>query len=265
MRYAPFALAGSNRPGCVVVACLLLSAAVTAGCAGSGRNAVQATELPLVHATTTATQEPRGVRHVVEAGQTLWRIASVYDVPLDELAQVNGIVDPASLSIGQSLVVPRATTVLDVPPYPAALTGGSASVVPGAAPSHFELPVAGGRILSGYGAPRSGRQHQGIDIAGKHGQPVRAAQSGRVVYSGSTLRGYGKTIVIDHGSDVQSLYAHNSDLLAREGDRVARGQVIARVGRTGNASAEHCHFEVRRNDVPVDPRPFLKPATESNR
>jgi murein DD-endopeptidase MepM/ murein hydrolase activator NlpD len=206
-----------------------------------------------------------GVRHVVADGQTLWRIAKVYEIAVDELARANGIDDPASLAVGQSLFVPGATEVRHVPPYPAPLTGAPPQVARHGARSSFDWPVPGGRVLSGYGVPRRTHRHAGIDIGASHGQAVRAAESGRVVYSGSTLRGYGKTIIIDHGNDLQSLYAHNSDLLAREGDRVERGQTIARIGRTGNASTDHCHFEIRKSDVPVDPMLYLKRESETNR
>jgi murein DD-endopeptidase MepM/ murein hydrolase activator NlpD len=266
MRFTDVDPGGSRRRTFAAAAVPLVAVLVMGGCAGGRRDAVPASELPLKPATAvTAGPDGAGVRHIVEEGQTLWRIAKTYGVAVDVLAEVNGIDDPASLATGQSLLVPGATAVLDVPPYPAPLTG---TVSPGAAPAGpalFAWPVSGGRILSGYGAPRRTHRHQGIDIAGRHGQPVRAAESGRVVYSGSTLRGYGKTIIISHDGDMQSLYAHNSDLLAREGDRVTRGQVIARVGRTGNASTEHCHFEIRRNDVPVDPLPYLRRETESTR
>jgi murein DD-endopeptidase MepM/ murein hydrolase activator NlpD len=257
---------GSRRPTFAAAAVPVVAALLMGGCAGAHREAEPASELPLrPAATATAGSGGTGVRHVVEEGQTLWRIAKAYGIAEDALARANGIDDPASLAIGQTLLVPGATAVLDVPPYPAPVTGAVSSRSARAGPAHFAWPVSGGRILSGFGAPRRTHRHQGLDIEGRHGEPVRAAESGRVVYSGSTLRGYGRTIIINHGGDMQSLYAHNSNLVAREGDRVTRGQVIARVGRTGNASTEHCHFEIRRSDVPVDPMPYLKRETESTR
>jgi len=207
---------------------------------------------------------PQGVWHVIESGQTLWRIAKVYEVSLDELSRVNDIGDPTALAIGRRLFVPGATALREVPAYPLSMSHGE-RVSSGSARSSFDWPVADGRVLSGYGVRRHSHRHDGIDIGSKAGEPVRAAQSGRVVYSGSTLRGYGKTIIIDHGKELQSLYAHNSDLVAREGDWVQRGQVVARVGRTGNATTDHCHFEIRRKDVPVDPMPYLTSRAESTR
>jgi murein DD-endopeptidase MepM/ murein hydrolase activator NlpD len=244
------------------LACLLLLGAAAVSCGTPRRNVVvQATEVPLQEAVEVATE----VRHVAQAGQTLWRIARVYGVSVETLVRANGLDDPSSLEIGQILLVPGATALLDVPAYPAPLDGSSERRASSEEPPRFEWPVADGRILSGYGAPRRGRTHKGLDIGGKRGQPVCAAAAGRVVYSGSTLRGYGKTVIIDHGGELQSLYAHNSDLLAREGQRVDRGQAIARLGRTGNASTEHVHFEVRRNDVPVDPLHYLTRRTEGTR
>jgi murein DD-endopeptidase MepM/ murein hydrolase activator NlpD len=256
---------GSSRRSCAAAVLVTSTILLASACAGSHRESIRTTEVAGVPAAPVAAREQQGVRHVVEAGQTLWRIAQVYGVSIDDLARSNDIADPSSLIIGQSLFIPRARAVLEVPPYPAPLTGGSSTVAAPTDRPRFEWPVSGGRILSGYDAPRQTHRHKGIDIGAPHGRPVRAADSGRVVYSGSTLRGYGKTVIIDHGDEVRSLYAHNSDLLVGEGSPVERGQIIARVGRSGNASTEHCHFEIRKNDVPVDPIPYLKRATESTR
>jgi murein DD-endopeptidase MepM/ murein hydrolase activator NlpD len=83
-----------------------------------------------------------------------------------------------------------------------------------------------------------------------------ASAAGRVTYSG-TMRGYGKVVILDHGNGLETLYAHNKKLLVNVGKRVSRGQKIATVGRTGNASTEHVHFEVRRNKGAVDPLKYL--------
>jgi murein DD-endopeptidase MepM/ murein hydrolase activator NlpD len=121
----------------------------------------------------------------------------------------------------------------------------------------FDWPVAGGRLLAGFGAPRGRQTHQGIDIGAPSGRVVVAARPGVVVYSGTTMRGYGKTVILEHQDHLRSLYAHNSELLVEHGAWVERGQPIARVGRTGNATVDHCHFEIRLRNVPVDPIGFL--------
>jgi lipoprotein NlpD len=97
---------------------------------------------------------------------------------------------------------------------------------------------------------------KGIDIAGKLGQPILASAPGKVVYSGSGLRGYGKLIIIKHNKTYLSAYAHNDKVLVKEGQSVTRGQKIAEMGNT-DASEVELHFEVRRFGKPVDPAKYL--------
>jgi murein DD-endopeptidase MepM/ murein hydrolase activator NlpD len=94
---------------------------------------------------------------------------------------------------------------------------------------------------------------------------VLAAEAGRVVYAAGGMRGYGRTVIVDHGEGLRTLYAHNSELLVGEGQHVTRGQPIAHVGRSGNATADHCHFEVLRGDRPIDPLLVLAPASTAAR
>jgi murein DD-endopeptidase MepM/ murein hydrolase activator NlpD len=119
---------------------------------------------------------------------------------------------------------------------------------------------ADGNITSyfGYRVTNIGSSnHQGIDIAGKRGQDIRAADGGEVIYAGNKYSGYGNIIQILHDNGDVTYYAHCDKLLASEGERVARGQTIALMGRTGVASGVHCHFELRVDGVPVDPMKYL--------
>jgi len=125
-------------------------------------------------------------------------------------------------------------------------------------------PVARGRLLSTYATPRD-HDRAGIDILGRHGQAVLASRDGRVVYAGDSMRGYGKTVILDHGDGVRTLYAHNSALLVQPGRSVHAGEAIARVGRSGSAATDHCHFEVRSGDATLDPLRFLIPEIEARR
>ena len=100
---------------------------------------------------------------------------------------------------------------------------------------------------------------KGIDIAGTAGEPVYASAAGRVVYAGSGLRGYGKLIIIKHNATYLSAYAHNQNILVKEGQQVARGQKLAEMGST-DASRVMLHFEIRRFGKPMDPEKFLPPA-----
>jgi lipoprotein NlpD len=111
---------------------------------------------------------------------------------------------------------------------------------------------AGGRILAGF----SEATNKGVDIVGKIGDPVYASASGRVVYSGTGLRGFGKLVIIKHNQTYLSAYAHNSNIFVKEGQNVARGQKIAEIGNTDSPQAK-LHFEIRRLGKPVDPLKFL--------
>jgi len=100
---------------------------------------------------------------------------------------------------------------------------------------------------------------KGIDIAGSAGAPVVASAGGTVVYAGTGLRGYGKLIIVKHNKTYLSAYAHNRDILVKEGDKVSKGQKIAEMGNT-DASEVKLHFEIRRQGKPMDPARYLPPA-----
>jgi len=212
---------------------------------------------------TTGGQEPAdGVIHVVQPGQTLWRIAHAYDVPLDVVVAANGIADPTKVEIGTPVFIPGARMTLDVEPYPAPLRR-SRPALPPVTGDAFLWPVVNGPLMRPFGEQRRTHKHAGVDIRGASGQPIVAARDGVVAFAGATRGGYGSMVVLDHGDGVQSLYGHVRKTLVRPGDSVKRGDTIALVGRTGNATTEHCHFEIRLSNRPVDPMPYF--LTEAHR
>jgi lipoprotein NlpD len=156
---------------------------------------------------------------------------------------------------------PRSETRTPAPP------AVSPAPVPPAAPSapgatagdadqlDWAWPVKG-KIISGFSDTAN---LKGIDIAGTAGQAVHASAAGRVVYAGSGLRGYGKLIIIKHNTTYLSAYAHNREILVKEGQQVARGQKIAEMGNT-DAEQVKLHFEIRRQGKPMDPTKYLPPA-----
>lgn len=113
-----------------------------------------------------------------------------------------------------------------------------------------------GRITSGYGS-RGGEFHEAIDIDGDGGDPIRAAEDGKVVFAGWS-GGYGNTIVIDHGNGLRTKYAHCSQINVRVGETVSRGEVIGRVGSTGRATGTHLHFEVLQDGQSRNPLLYLR-------
>ena len=188
---------------------------------------------------------PEPSTHDVARGETLTAIARRYGVSVERLVEENALSDPDRLEVGQHLRLPGIPVTVE--------PEVSLQV------SDLAWPVDGGHVLSAFGTPRGGRSHTGVDIGGRAGQPVLAARDGVVVFTG-TLRGYGNTVILEHGDGLRSLYAHNREITVAEGETVDRGATIARLGRSGNATTDHCHFEVRRGEVPLDPLPLLSQA-----
>ena len=126
--------------------------------------------------------------------------------------------------------------------------------------ARFLWPVHG-RILATYGAGANGTHNDGINIAAPAGTPVLAADAGVVAYAGNELRGYGNLLLVKHSDGWMTAYAHNSALLVKRGDRVKRGQEIARVGASGAVGAPQLHFEIRQGTRALDPDAYLPPLT----
>ncbi len=126
----------------------------------------------------------------------------------------------------------------------------------------FQWPVTG-RIIATYGPQDRGLHNDGINIAAAKGAPVRAAENGVVAYAGDEIRGFGNLLLIRHADGYMTAYAHNEVLLVNRGDTVRRGQVIARVGQTGNVTTPQLHFEIRKGTQAVDPEQYLGRPTAS--
>ena len=116
----------------------------------------------------------------------------------------------------------------------------------------WSMPTAG-KVIGDFSESAN---RKGIDVAGKLGQPVVASAAGKVVYSGSGLRGYGKLVIIKHNKTYLSAYAHNDQVLVKEGQSVTKGQKIAEMGNT-DADQVKLHFEIRKFGKPVDPTKYL--------
>lgn len=208
------------------------------------------------------------VRHTVLPGQTLYRIAQIYGVTPDALAAANGISDPTQLAVGQELLIPTAEPpeVLGNDPQRARVdragTGAPTGRGPTRDPNHrgeLQWPLRG--ILYARFGKKGKDLHDGIDLAAPVGTPVKAAQSGTIIYAGDQ-KGYGLIAIISHENGLVTLYAHNHDLRVKTGQKVQSGQVIATVGESGRTTGPHLHFEVRKDGVPVDPLEHLGPVPQ---
>ncbi len=156
---------------------------------------------------------------------------------------------PPSAPAAKPAPAPGAKTAALPPPAPEAAPGGART---------FLWPVRG-RIIASYGNGPGGTHNDGINIAAPAGTPVLAADAGTVAYAGNELRGYGNLLLIKHANGWMTAYAHNQVLLVKRGDRVRRGQPIARVGTTGAVGEPQLHFEIRHGTRALDPGDYLPP------
>lgn len=192
---------------------------------------------------------PAVVEHLVEKGETLSVIAQKYKVTVSSLVIANRLKGPrAKLTIGQRLVIRRPgagpplrtarASVAELMPVSLVL---SVPDFDDEVPS-FQWPVAG--ALSSTFGRRNRSWHRGIDIRAAAGTPIAAAAGGVVIASGFEAR-YGQMVKIEHEGGFVTVYAHNERNLVGVGEEVTMGQIIALVGRTGRATGDHVHFEIR--------------------
>jgi murein DD-endopeptidase MepM/ murein hydrolase activator NlpD len=142
---------------------------------------------------------------------------------------------------------PSAAPILNARPEPAVMPEPKPKAGKG-----FLWPVRG-ELVESFGTSGKGQNNDGINIAARKGEYVRASENGVVVYAGSELKGFGNLLLVKHQNGWVSAYAHNELLLVGKGDSVARGQAIARVGASGHVKSPQLHFELRHNSKPVDP------------
>jgi len=189
--------------------------------------------------------------HIVRRGETLFSIAWRYGKDPADVARWNRLGDGSLIYPGQ---------VIRLTP-PAGGTGSSAGSssrkplpkIPAQPPPAWAWPTSGRISVEFGGKPGSGT---GVLIDGKAGQAIVAAASGRVVYAGGGLIGYGQLIILKHNDTYLSAYGHNAKLLVKEGQTVKKDQRIATMGE-GPERKPRLHFEIRRNGKPVNPRQYL--------
>lgn len=217
-----------------------------------------------------------GAVHTVQNGETLYSLGRTYKISPMAIAHENNLAEPYGLRVGQKVRIPgkdsrTAATVASQEPKETTTVGDSAaaknaskaepqvSALPAPADSdsgQFRWPVKG-RILSSYGPKSNGSRNDGINIAVPEGTNVRASQNGVVAYAGNELKGYGNLILIRHAGGWVTAYAHNKVLHVKRGDRVSRGDVIAKAGSTGTVTSPQVHFEIRKGAEAVDPMKHL--------
>lgn len=227
-----------------------------------------------------------GIFYVMKNGETIEAVSKRYGVSMNKIRQVNAEKDTASLKTGDEIFLPGArpeglvehkdVKIAEVKKSAPAKTAAKTPALRAAAPKAekpsgseiavrkakggFRWPIMG-RINSPFGwrqHPITKRKdfHTGIDIKANRNDPIKAAGSGKVLYSG-WMGGYGKVLVIEHPNGQSTLYAHCSTLLAGKGASVSSGQLVAKIGTTGRSTGPHLHFEVRNGNSPVNPIKYL--------
>jgi murein DD-endopeptidase MepM/ murein hydrolase activator NlpD len=226
--------------------------------------------------------------HVVQKGDALFLIAQKYNVSVSALAKINRVRAPYRIHVGQKLVLPNTGSFAQRgnSEVRAAAKSKKKKIgkqtrkskagkkksrkkksrgrvarapelkAPPRSSSRFLWPVRG-KVISKFGSKGKGLHNDGVNIAAVEGAPVRAAENGVVAYGGSELGGFGNLILIKHSGNFVTAYAHNSTLLVRTGQRVRRGQTIAKVGKTGAVGRPQLHFEIRKGRRPVNPLRYL--------
>ena len=175
--------------------------------------------------------------HVVRQGENIDSIAFALELEVDRLKLANPWLNPSNIKTGMRLKLP-----------------GSSGTRKFSGAAH-RWPLNNIDVSSGLGL-RRGRLHSGIDLRAPRGTRIMASADGRVSFS-DYKNGYGYMIIIDHSTEIQTVYGHNNKNLVKKGQLVNKGQVIATVGRSGNATGFHVHFEFRRLGRAVNPSGFI--------
>lgn len=201
--------------------------------------------------------DKRGVYHKVRGGESIWKVARYYHVPVQDLAEWNNIEDASEVREGLKLYIPSNKD--EGTPSKRSVKDEKASKSAFDAPIQFDrarfLWPVDGNVLSQFGI-RNGKRHDGMDIKALSGTPIMSAANGKVVFAGS-LKGYGNMLIVKHADRFFTVYAHNSKNKVKKGQKVEKGQVIGYVGATGRATGPHLHFEVREGQKARNPSFFL--------
>jgi len=183
-----------------------------------------------------------GIAHRVEAGQTLWKISRLYDVDIDAILRINHLPEDAAIATGQVLLVPNRTR-----PQNFAVKSSD---------DDFIWPLKG-RMIAGFGSNYRNLINKGINIQASMGEDILATRSGRVVFYADHFGNFGKTIIIDHGDGLRSIYSRVLQVLVRPGDNVQKGALIGRVGTSARDKNIYLHFEIRKGTLAQNPLFYL--------
>ena len=209
---------------------------------------------------------PTSKLHTVAKGDTGYSISRRYGVTVSALMRANSIRAPFRLTVGQKLNLPGGAKVVGAnsaprrrPAVSKPASRGRIIARPTPPPrskSGFVWPVRGD-LASRFGPKEGGLHNDGINIIAKQGTAVKSADAGVVVYASNALEGYGNLLLIKHRGGWMTAYAHNERILVQLNQQVKRGELVARVGKSGDVKEAQLHFEIRRGRQALDPLKYL--------
>jgi lipoprotein NlpD len=223
-----------------------------------------------------------GVYHTVQPGQTLYRISKTYGVSEAAIARANRISDPTKVRTGTRIYIPGADRVRYVPVVKAPTTTKKAPVVVKKKAAAKKTPTVKtpprqkvtkpvtkstevkklqwplrGKIVRSFSTKAKAGGGKGIEIAIRSGSTVKAAEAGKVIYSGDGVNGYGHLIILQHENDLFTVYGFNQRNYVRQGDFVSKGERVALSGTPPAGGTPRLHFEVRKGKQAVNPILYL--------
>jgi murein DD-endopeptidase MepM/ murein hydrolase activator NlpD len=204
--------------------------------------------------------EPSGpISHTVQSGDNLGRIAEKYNTKTVELAQLNNLHHPYSIKIGQKLNLPSNSSCIQTNSIKVVNNTPKTPIraKPKSKSNKFTWPVEG-RVISRFGPKEGNLYNDGINISASKGTSFRAAEDGVVAYVGNELKGYGNLIIIKHARNWVSAYAHSESVSIGRGESVKKGQIIGKVGTTGNVNSPQLYFGLRKGRKALDPQKYLR-------
>lgn len=202
----------------------------------------------------------------VKEGDTLFKIAQANDMAVEELAEVNGILNPDELSVGQILFLPDDDPLDIAKPKVAESPPELPPLKLKAVPKGVKWfwPIDAGVLLREYSRSKK-RPFDGLLVAAPQGTPVRAVNGGKVAYTGDPGTQYGTMIIVKHSDGYTSIYSHLDAVNVKAGDAIERGTPIGKVGSSGRAESPRLHFEIREGRKPIDPLLLLEPKDEETK
>jgi len=187
-----------------------------------------------------------GTLHVIQNGETLWRISKKYNIDLEDILKANKISDSSNISTGQTIVIPKSGKKELAP---------TTNFGPKETESDFIWPTKG-KITTSFKQKNDGVFSKGIDIQTDSSKDVVASRDGNVSFAG-VLTGYGKTIIIDHKDEYSTVYSGNGAIFVKNGDAVTQGFLIAKTGDPLKRGISALHFEIRKKHKPQNPLFYL--------